>query len=180
MAFDPSGCAAPALAAQGREVSVIDAFGAGDDMMRFVTSELGARGVIKGAPYSAIAVNEARQVLNDGNHIERSLSIRLYRDSQGRTRQEQPGGAVFINDVVAGKGYVLNTQRKSARAQNFAARAHPAGASRASSSAGRSGPTAASVVEAALANECGGSALMGGRHAALGARARRTDAGRAR
>ncbi|MGZ9057858.1 MAG: hypothetical protein ACXW14_01295 [Burkholderiaceae bacterium] len=90
-------------------------FGAGDDVMMFVSSELGGRSVIKGAPYAATAINETRQVLNDGNRIERSSSSRLYRDSQGRTRQEQAGGAVFINDVVAGKGYVLNPQRQSAR-----------------------------------------------------------------
>lgn len=90
-------------------------FGAGDDVMMFVSSELRGRRVIKGAPYAATAINETRQVLNDGNRIERSSSIRLYRDSQGRTRQEQAGGAVFINDVVAGKGYVLNSQRQSAR-----------------------------------------------------------------
>ena len=90
-------------------------FGAGDDMMMFVSSELGARSVVRGAPYAATAVNEARQILNDGNRIESSSSIKLYRDSQGRTRQEQPGGAVFINDVVAGKGYVLNMQKRSAR-----------------------------------------------------------------
>ena len=89
-------------------------FGAGDDMMMFVSSELGGRSVVKGAPYAATAVNETRQILNDGNRIERSSSIKLYRDSQGRTRQEQ-GGAVFINDVVAGKGYVLNMQKRSAR-----------------------------------------------------------------
>ena len=99
-------------------------FGAGDDMMRFVSSELGARSVIKGAPYSATAVNETRQVLNDGNRIERSSSIKLYRDSQGRTRQEQANGAVFINDVVAGKGYVLNTQRQSARELKISPRMH--------------------------------------------------------
>ena len=90
-------------------------FGAGDDMMMFVSSELGGRSVVKGAPYAATAVNETRQVLSDGNRIERSSSIKLYRDGQGRTRQEQAGGAVFINDVVAGKGYVLNTQNRSAR-----------------------------------------------------------------
>lgn len=99
-------------------------FGAGDDMMRFVSSELGARSVIKGAPYSATAVSETRQMLNDGNRIERSSSIKLYRDSQGRTRQEQANGAVFINDVVAGKGYVLNTQRQSARELKISPREH--------------------------------------------------------
>lgn len=100
-------------------------FGAGDGMMMFVSSELGARTVVKGAPYAATAVNETRQVLSDGNRIERSSSIRLYRDSQGRTRQEQPGGAVFINDVVAGKGYVLNAQRKSAREIRISNRVAP-------------------------------------------------------
>ncbi|HVE89575.1 MAG TPA: hypothetical protein VNA44_07720, partial [Burkholderiaceae bacterium] len=100
-------------------------FGAGDDMMMFVSSELGARSVVKGAPYVATAVNETRQTLNDGNRIERSSSIKLYRDSLGRTRQEQPGGAVFINDVVAGRGYVLNTQRKSARELRISQRVPP-------------------------------------------------------
>ena len=89
-------------------------FGAGDDMMMFVSSELGGRSVVKGAPYAATAITETRQILSDGNRIERSSSIKLYRDGQGRTRQEQ-GGAVFINDVVAGRGYVLNTQKRSAR-----------------------------------------------------------------
>ena len=90
-------------------------FASGDDVMMFVSSELGGRTVVKGAPYSATAVNESKQILSDGNRIERSSTIRLYRDGQGRTRQEQPSGVVFINDVVAGKRYILNTQRKSAR-----------------------------------------------------------------
>ena len=97
-------------------------FGAGDEMMMFVSSDLGARSVVKGAPYAATAVNETRQVLSDGNRIERSSSIKLYRDSQGRTRQEQ-GGAVFISDVVAGKAYVLNTQKRSARELRISHRA---------------------------------------------------------
>lgn len=96
-------------------VPMMAQFGAGDDVMMFVSSEFGARSVIKGAPYAATAINETRQVLQDGNRIERSASMKLYRDGQGRTRQEQPGGVVFINDVVAGKRYILNDQRRSAR-----------------------------------------------------------------
>ena len=99
-------------------------FGAGDDMMMFVSSELGGRTVVKGAPYSATAVNETRQMLSDGNRIERTSSIKLFRDSQGRTRQEQAGGAVFIHDVVAGKAYVLNTQKQSARELRVSHRLH--------------------------------------------------------
>jgi hypothetical protein len=60
-------------------------------------------------------VSESRQTLADGNRIVRSRTSRLYRDAQGRTRQEQGGAVVFINDVVAGKRLVLNTDRKSAR-----------------------------------------------------------------
>ena len=44
----------PPTRPHGRRVSVR----CRDDMMRFVSSELGARSVIKGAPYSATAVNE--------------------------------------------------------------------------------------------------------------------------
>ena len=91
------------------------AFVAGDDVMMSLSPEFGGRSVVKGAPYAATAVSEARQALSDGNSIERKSTVKLYRDGQGRTRQEQPGGVVFINDVVAGKRYVLNTQRKSAR-----------------------------------------------------------------
>jgi hypothetical protein len=99
-------------------------FGAGDDMMMFVSSELRGRSVVKGAPYAATAVNETRQILSDGNRIERSSSIKLFRDGQGRTRQEQAGGAVFIHDVVTGKGYVLNTQKRSARELRVPNRIH--------------------------------------------------------
>lgn len=87
----------------------------GEDVLMFISSELGGRGVVKGAPYSATAVSESRQTLADGNRIVRSSTSRLYRDAQGRTRQEQGKTVVFINDVVAGKRLLLNTDRKSAR-----------------------------------------------------------------
>jgi len=87
----------------------------GEDVLMFVSSELGGRGVVKGAPYSATAVSETRQTLTDGNRIVRSSTAKLYRDAQGRTRQEQGKDVVFINDVVAGKRFVLNSDRKTAR-----------------------------------------------------------------
>jgi hypothetical protein len=43
---------------------------------------------IKGKPYSAEAVNETSQVLADGNKISRKNVSAVYRDSQGRTRNE--------------------------------------------------------------------------------------------
>lgn len=87
----------------------------GDDVLMFISSEIGGRGVVKGAPYSATAIGETRQTLQDGNRITRSTSTRLFRDGQGRTRQEQAKGVVFINDVVAGKRILLNPERKYAR-----------------------------------------------------------------
>jgi len=96
-------------------VPPVPVFASGDDVMMLVSPEFGSRTVVKGAPYSATAVNETRQSLSDGNRIDRMSTTKLYRDSHGRTRQEQPGGVVFINDVVDGRRYVLNTQRKRSR-----------------------------------------------------------------
>ncbi len=76
--------------------------------------------VVKGAPFSAVAVSETTQTLADGNHITRTTQTNLYRDSQGRFRKEvtlsaigplaasgQPRSFVEINDPVAGAAYVL-------------------------------------------------------------------------
>jgi hypothetical protein len=78
---------------------------------------------VKGAPYSAQAVNESIQTLADGNRLVRRSTSQLFRDSEGRTRREESGPAkmsgdqsqtIFINDPVAGFNYVLNTRDKSA------------------------------------------------------------------
>src|SRR5215510_15026508 len=45
--------------------------------------------VVKGAPYSATAITEHIQTLQDGNQIIRKNESKLYRDSEGRTRNEQ-------------------------------------------------------------------------------------------
>src|SRR6202158_1536338 len=71
--------------------------------------------VVTGVPFSAVAVSESAQTLADGNHIARKTQTNLYRDSQGRLREEvtvtavgplatsgQPKSFVFINDPVAG------------------------------------------------------------------------------
>jgi hypothetical protein len=73
---------------------------------------------VKGAPYSAQAVNESVQVLADGNRITNSHSSMLYRDSQGRERREESlGGAVrsvFISDPMDGVSYNLEPNAKIA------------------------------------------------------------------
>ncbi len=95
----------------------------------FVRGEFGMAGkVVTGAPYSAQAVTQFTQTLADGNHIQRTTTASMSRDSQGRTRTERSlpaigalagsgtaSKAVFINDPVAGMGYMLDAAHKTAR-----------------------------------------------------------------
>ncbi|MCX6614516.1 MAG: hypothetical protein NTZ98_00285 [Acidobacteria bacterium] len=91
--------------------------------------------LVKGAPYSADSVNETVQTLADGNRIVRKETVRVYRDSEGRTRREMkvPGIAriagsgsgrtdhasteretITISDPVAGVRYVLDPATRTA------------------------------------------------------------------
>jgi hypothetical protein len=73
---------------------------------------------VKGAPYSAEAVNEGTQTLADGNRISRRTSGRVYRDGQGRIRREEDRAdgsqSVSIIDPVAGVSYSLNAKTRVA------------------------------------------------------------------
>ena len=79
---------------------------------------VGAGKVVKGAPYSAEVVTETRQMLADGNEITRKKTGAVYRDGEGRTRQETgPEGkarTVFINDPVSDTHVVLSPGSKRA------------------------------------------------------------------
>jgi hypothetical protein len=95
---------------------------------RFLGAEAGMPGrVVKNAPYSADVVTESTQTLGDGNHIRQTSNGKFYRDSEGRTRQEQSlnglsaiAGSttlphvVFIHDPVAGHSLALNVTDKTA------------------------------------------------------------------
>jgi hypothetical protein len=95
----------------------------------FVRPEFGLAGkLVKGAPYAAQAVTQYNQTLADGNHIQRTTTASVARDSEGRTRTERSVGAIgqmtgsggslkatFINDPVAGTSYVLDANRHTAR-----------------------------------------------------------------
>jgi hypothetical protein len=83
---------------------------------------------IKGAPFSAKAVSETTQVLGDGTKIHRSTQASLFRDGEGRVRREMSfqgfgplaasgtsRSAVVIHDPVAGTGYFLEPDGKTAR-----------------------------------------------------------------
>jgi len=82
------------------------------------SDRLGHGRVVKGAPYSAEAISESRQTLSDGNVISHENRSRIYRDGEGRTRQEtyRKGElrSVYINDPVAHVSYTLLPGRKTA------------------------------------------------------------------
>ena len=82
----------------------------------FVGGQLISGPPVKGAPYSAEAVNETIQTLADGNRIVQRTSAMQYRDSEGRERREETSamGAVFISDPVAGTRYTLHPDSRTA------------------------------------------------------------------
>jgi hypothetical protein len=75
--------------------------------------------LVKGAPYSAEVITETNQALADGNVITHKTAGAIYRDNEGRTRQESAAkgkkqAAVYINDPVGGKYIVLMPDSKTA------------------------------------------------------------------
>jgi hypothetical protein len=100
----------------------------GADTFFYVGSEMAFEtGVVKGAPYSGQGVTTFTQTLSDGNHINRTTTSQLYRDSEGRTRREETIGAIgpwasggepiqmiHINDPVAGTSFMLNPKDRTA------------------------------------------------------------------
>lgn len=82
----------------------------------FVSSQLVSGPPVKGAPYSAEAVNETIQTLADGNRIVQRSSAMQYRDSEGRERREETSamGVIFITDPVAGTRYTLHPDSQTA------------------------------------------------------------------
>lgn len=90
-----------------------------------VSSPLTGSG-LKGAPFSAEAVDETVQKLEGGGVIEKTRRTRLYRDSQGRTREEilgrtdddnGPGSSLvvvrtLISDPNAGFLYLINPRKR--------------------------------------------------------------------
>jgi hypothetical protein len=80
--------------------------------------------LVKGAPYSADVITEMNQPLADGNVISRKTAGRVYRDGEGRSRQESGTAgetSIFINDPVAGQHVVLNPGTKRATVRTVAA-----------------------------------------------------------
>jgi hypothetical protein len=97
--------------------------GGGPGDFAMVRAEFGiSNKVVTGAPYSAQAVTQFTQTLANGDHIQRSTTASVARDSQGRTRMDRSisnvgalaasaGGhdrAIIIHDPVAGKSFALD------------------------------------------------------------------------
>jgi len=89
----------------------------------FVSGQLISGPPVKGAPYSAEAVNETIQMLADGNRIVQRTTAMQYRDAEGRERREETSamGAIFITDPVAGARFTLHPESRSAEKGPLAA-----------------------------------------------------------
>ena len=87
----------------------------------------GAKKVVTGAPFKAVAVTELVHTLADGNRITRKTEAAVCRDSQGRFRREvrlagigplhttgEQRSFIVIQDPVAGTTYILNPEEKTA------------------------------------------------------------------
>ena len=100
-----------------------------DGTFRFLSSRMNSdfAKVVKGAPYSAVALTEFVQKFADGNQIVRRNEAAYYRDSEGRTRVEQKlstigkwsaaGDApriIMIGDPVSGEYYDLDPRTRTA------------------------------------------------------------------
>ena len=78
-------------------------------------------------PFSCDAITTLVRTLPDGTHISRqTMTVKMYRDSEGRTRSDRipgkffagepaPPETILIRDPIAGYSYVLETASKIAR-----------------------------------------------------------------
>jgi hypothetical protein len=114
---------------QSQESEVVVRSGVRQEMgFQFVAAEPAVSNQwVKGAPYSLEATVETDQTLADGNRIVHHQIVRVYRDSEGRTRREEtlaaigpwaasgtPPTVVTIQDPVSGTSYSLDPQSKIA------------------------------------------------------------------
>jgi hypothetical protein len=78
--------------------------------------------VVRGAPFSAVALKETRQALSDGRRFTRRMTASIYRDSEGRLRHEWGNetktiGATrvpMLYDAVTGGIYFIDMGKRMA------------------------------------------------------------------
>jgi hypothetical protein len=114
------------------EAKRIDALSEGTFKLLWSKMNVELRKVVKGSPYSAVAVSEHTQTLTDGNQIvNRSESV-YYRDNEGRIRIERrldkigtwraagdPPRVIMISDPLAGRSYTLDPVTLTARVDAY-------------------------------------------------------------
>jgi hypothetical protein len=94
----------------------------GDDLRASLSTMYGDRmsgtKLVKGAPYSADVTTENNQPLADGNVISKKTTGRVFRDAEGRTRQETlvdgVAKSIQISDPVERKSVMLLPGSKKA------------------------------------------------------------------
>jgi TonB family protein len=135
-AVDPAGDTSRASNG-GKGSSVKSAWIGGSIAFQFFSQEMSFdNNLVIGAPFSANVSSETIQTLADGTRIVQSFAGRIYRDSQGRTRNErafQMGGTsesiqtVTIYDPVGGASYILDPETRTAHKTDVPVknRAHP-------------------------------------------------------
>lgn len=105
----------------------------GDDLRASMGAMFGdhfaAAKPVKGAPYSADVTTETHRALADGNVISKKTTGRVYRDGEGRTRQETvvngEAKSIQLRDPVEGRSVMLLPgTRKAVRMPSFAWQSH--------------------------------------------------------
>jgi hypothetical protein len=134
--------------------------GPGGGDFGLMRAEYGVAGkVVPGAPYSAQAVTLFTQTLANGDHVQRTTTASIARDSQGRTRVDRSisgvgalsagaglqARAIMIHDVVAGVSYALNPSTKTGSSMQI--RTRPAGSEQAHAQRAASANKAAAKTE---------------------------------
>ena len=106
------------------------AVGGGGRGVITIQTTVGSPSSIKGRPYSADVVHESNRVLADGNRIHTETHGKVFRDSEGRTRNEYEfdlGGVkrtnVTVLDPVAQIHITLDLENKIATLHHLRSRA---------------------------------------------------------
>jgi hypothetical protein len=100
------------LHGQDMEQRAHDFFEEMQSSMAYMFTDRAGRGrVVKGQPYSADVVTENNQALSDGNVITHRNVNKVWRDGEGRTRQENYRAeklrSIYISDPVGAMSYTL-------------------------------------------------------------------------
>src|SRR6267143_1622473 len=80
--------------------------------LEFMGAEIPLGSVVRGAPFSGEGVTTISQTLGDGTRIERRVTAKVYRDSDGRIRREQTVlGLDVLKPSADGQPIVITDER---------------------------------------------------------------------